>query len=106
MFNAGKPLRTPEEVLFSLESKEHEAAEQADDLNVEVEPGGLDPFEEQQQLLAELGISNSNEVENDDGSFTVDFSGEKKKETEISGDFGANLAESMDTYATAAIVSQ
>jgi hypothetical protein len=47
----------------------------------DVEQGGLDPFEEQDQMLAELGQSAS-ETENEDGSVTVDFgdNGESKKE--------------------------
>lgn len=92
--SVGKPLRTPAEVLYSIEGDSEELAEK-EPFSFDVEKGGLDPFEEQQQMMDELGIGT--ETENSDGSVTVDFGEEDEDKTEITGDFGQNLAEALES---------
>ncbi|OYW72996.1 MAG: hypothetical protein B7Z37_23325 [Verrucomicrobia bacterium 12-59-8] len=100
--NVGKSVQTPDEVLFSMEEGDREPVPSLSNVQVEVEAGGLDPFQEQEALMDELGVGK--QTHNDDGSVTVDFSeDETAADKPVSGEFGDNLAETLDAEVLATI---
>lgn len=92
MINAGKPLRTPDDILVEIEDMEPKQAQE--NIVVDVESGGLTQFEEQERMLSELGIGR--QTENEDGSITVEFGEEEESKDAIGGDFSQNLADALD----------
>lgn len=99
-----KSVKNPEEVLFSIEQEDSEV-EGASDIQIEMEPGALDPFQEQEALMSELGIGD--QTQNADGSITVDFSNEDaEKPVSAAGEFDENLAESLGSEVLSAIAQE